>query len=248
MRILLVNDDGYRAEGILTLERILTEKSHDVCMVAPHTEQSAKSHAMTVHGSVTCYRWDERHYSLEGTPADCVIYSMRGGILPFTPDVVISGINHGYNLSSDTIYSGTCGAARQGAMYSIPAIAISEEKNECGEYDFVSPAIYLESRLEEFVSLLDGADSFLNLNFPPHWNGEVKKARLGHINYYDTYSCDDSGDRLVLTGNGCTVDFRMNEEGEYEGDRTLAGKGYATATIIKINPVADNKRMTLLEL
>lgn len=248
MRILLVNDDGYRAEGILTLERILCEKGHDVCMVAPHTEQSAKSHAMTVHGSVTCYRWDERHYSLEGTPADCVIYSVRGRILPFTPDVVISGINHGYNLSSDTIYSGTCAAARQGAMYSIPSIAISREKDECGVYDFVSPAVYLESRLERFISVLDGADSFLNLNFPPHWNGIMKKAHLGYISYFDDYSSEDNGERLVLTGKGFSSEFRLDEEGEYLGDRLLAEEGYATATVIRINPVSDREKMTELEV
>ncbi len=248
MHILLVNDDGYTAEGILTLERILREKGHDVCVSAPHTQQSAKSHAMTVHGSMTCYRYDGYHYSLEGTPADCVIYPVRAGILPFTPDVIISGINHGYNLSSDTIYSGTCGAARQGAMYSIPSIAVSAEKNEYGEYDFVSPSLYLEKRLESFVSLLIGADSFLNLNFPPHWNGEVRKAGLGCMSYYDDYSSSGSGDILILTGSGFSVEFRENEGEEYEGDRTLSSRGYATATVIKVNPSSDRERTSLLEL
>ena len=245
MYILLTNDDGYTAEGINTLERVLTEHGHDVCMVAPHTQQSAKSHAMSVHGSMTLWRWDDRHYSLEGTPADCVIYPIRSGLIT-RPDVIVSGINHGYNLSSDTIYSGTCGAARQGAMYRIPSIAISSEKDERGKYDFSSASEYLASHLESFVSLLDG-DSFLSLNFPPHWNGKVEKAGLGFIHYYDRYTFSDDGKKIVLSGDGYGLEFDEVEK-EYPGDMTITRSGAATATVIKINPVTDGERMEKLIL
>ncbi len=242
MKILLVNDDGYKAEGILTLERVLKEKGHDVLVVAPHTQQSAKSHAMTVKGEVVMHRYDDRHYSLEGTPADCVIYPLRSNLLPFKPDVIISGINHGYNLSSDTIYSGTCAAARQGVMYSIPSIAISAEKDRETGYDFVSPGEYLSSRLESFVSALTLSDSFMNLNFPPKWNGEVKKAGLGFIHYFDDYTTDDNGERIVFRSNGCKMNF-VESEDEYPGDRALALSGFATLSFIKINPVYDKEKM-----
>ena len=245
MYILLTNDDGYTAEGINTLGRVLTEHGHDVCMVAPHTQQSAKSHAMSVHGSMTLWRWDDRHYSLEGTPSDCVIYPIRSGLIP-RPDVIVSGINHGYNLSSDTIYSGTCGAARQGAMYRIPSIAISSEKDERGNYDFSSASKYLASHLESFVSLLDG-DSFLSLNFPPHWNGKVEKAGLGFIHYYDRYTFSDDGKKIVLSGDGYGLEFD-EVENEYPGDMTITRSGAATATVIKINPVTDGERMEKLIL
>lgn len=245
MYILLTNDDGYLAEGINTLERVLTEHGHTVFMVAPHTEQSAKSHSMSVHGSMTAWRWDERHYSLEGTPSDCVIYPIRSGLLP-RPDVIVSGINHGYNLSSDTIYSGTCGAARQGAMYRIPSVAVSSQKDEAGKYDFIAPSEYLASHLETFASLLDG-DSFLSLNFPPHWNGRVEKAGLGFIHYYDRYVYDDDGRKIVLHGDGYGLDFEEVEK-EYPGDMTLTRSGTATATVIRISPVSDSERMERLIL
>lgn len=246
MQILLTNDDGYLAEGILVLENVLRRYGHTVCVVAPHTQQSAKSHSMTVHGCVTVWRRDEMHYSLEGTPSDCVIFPLRSGFLPFVPDVVVSGINHGYNLSSDTIYSGTCAAARQGAMYHIPSIAISAEKEKGGVYDFEVAADWLSRHLECLVSVLDG-ESFLNLNFPPHWNGEVRKAGLGSISYYDRYTCRDEGGKIVLEGEGCTLDFKEIEKG-YPGDRILAEQGYATCTVISVHPVSDRERMERLTL
>ncbi len=248
MRILLVNDDGYLSEGILTLERVLKEKGHEICVAAPHTQQSAKSHAMTVHGTMIVHRHDEYHYSLEGTPADCIIYSLRSSYLPFKPDVIVSGINHGYNLSSDTIYSGTCGAARQGAKYSIPSIAISEEKDERGEYDFVSPSVYLERNLSYFASILKGSDSFLNLNFPPHWNGRVKKAALGSIDYFDNYFLSDDGKKMALTFESMSSSFTPRDNSEYEADRLLAEEGYASATIIRIEPEYDRELMLKLSL
>ncbi len=248
MRIFLVNDDGYLSDGILTLEKVLLDKGHEVCVVAPHTQQSAKSHAMTVHGEMIVHRHDKYHYSVEGTPADCVIYTLRSSFSDFKPDVIVSGINHGYNLSSDTIYSGTCGAARQGAMYSIPSIALSAEKDEKGEYDFVAPSLYLEKKLSSFVSLLKGSDSFLNLNFPPHWNGEVKKAGLGRIAYYDNYHLCDDGEKISLKFESMTSSFSLRKESEYDADKTLAERQYASATIIKIEPEYDRELMALLSL
>ncbi len=246
MQILLTNDDGYLAEGINVLESVLKRHGHTVCVVAPHTQQSAKSHSMSVHGSMTVWRHDDMHFSLEGTPSDCVIFPIRAGFLPIVPDAVISGINHGYNLSSDTIYSGTCGAARQGAMYHIPSIAISAEKEKGGVYDFESAAEYLSSHLESFIPVLDG-ESFLNLNFPPHWNGEVRKAGLGCISYYDRYTCSDDGKKIVLEGDGYGLEFK-DIETCYPGDRALAEKGYATATVISVHPVSDGERMERLTL
>ena len=89
MHILLVNDDGYKAEGINTLFSVLTSFGHDVYIVAPHTEQSAKSHAMTVIGDVTIYKHDEHHYSLEGTPADCVIIHFRQEYCRLSPMLLL---------------------------------------------------------------------------------------------------------------------------------------------------------------
>lgn len=247
MNILLTNDDSYKADGILTLERVLRSCGHDVCTVAPHTEQSAKSHSMTVHGDMRVHRYDERHYSLEGTPADCVIYPIRAGFLPFKVDCIISGINHGYNLSSDTLYSGTCAAARQGAMYSIPSIAISAKSDEKKQYDFASPSEYLVAHLESFVATLNGAKSFLSLNFPPNWNGKVEKAEIGTINYLDNYVYSDEGDLLLISSDGYSLEF-IDHGRRLSADMAITSKGTATASIIKIAPSIDEEKMEMLLL
>ena len=125
MIILLTNDDGYQAEGISVLETVLAEAGHEVWVCAPSDQRSAQSHAMTLKGKIRFIRFDARHYHCSGTPADCILYGLNGGALPVAPDVVVSGINHGYNASTDILYSGTVGAASEAALRGIPAIAIS---------------------------------------------------------------------------------------------------------------------------
>ena len=249
MRILISNDDGFMREGIRTLEEVLSKHGHEVYSVAPHSEQSAKSHSMTVMGSVCMWKHDDHHYSLEGTPADCIIYTLKSGILPALPDMIIGGINHGYNLSSDTIYSGTCGVARQGAMYGIPSVAISAESGENGEFDFIGPAQYLVSHLESFRNLLKGAEAFLNLNFPHNWNGKVEKASLGVIHYEDVFSVVERGSKLTIKTTGCTMTRVPSQESiGFDMDGAVVERGSASATIIEITPGYDKKRMESLSL
>lgn len=249
MRILISNDDGFMRDGIRTLEAVLVNHGHEVYSVAPHTEQSAKSHSMTVMGEVTIWKHDDHHYSLEGTPADCVIFSLKSGLLPVVPDMVIGGINHGYNLSSDTIYSGTCGVARQGAMYGIPSIAISVECNENGTYDFVSPSEYLASKLDYFYDSLKGAEAFLNLNFPSNWNGKVEKASLGVIHYDDQFSVKERGNKISIKTVGCTMRHVPSPESEgYDMDSVVTKRGSASITFIEITPGYDKGRMEKLQL
>ena len=116
MNILLSNDDGYQADGIRILEEVLVSHGHTVYISAPEGEQSGKSHSMTIRGEIAVTKYGERHFHISGTPADCIVYSHRSALFPVNFDAVISGINHGYNLSTDVIYSGTCAAARQATM------------------------------------------------------------------------------------------------------------------------------------
>ena len=115
MNILLSNDDGYKADGIRILEEVLASYGHEIYVSAPDSEQSGKSHAMTISGKVTVTEFAPHHFHVSGTPADCIVYSHRCSLFPVAFDVVISGINHGYNLSTDIVFSGTCAAARQAA-------------------------------------------------------------------------------------------------------------------------------------
>ncbi|MGN1164028.1 MAG: 5'/3'-nucleotidase SurE [Candidatus Ornithospirochaeta sp.] len=248
MRILIANDDGFFREGIITLEAVLTKHGHEVYRVAPHTEQSARSHAMTVGGEIAAWCHDDHHFSLEGTPADCVIYSLHSGLVPF-PDVVIGGINHGYNRSSDTIYSGTCAVARQGAMYGIPGIAISAESDEEGNYDFTSPSEYLASHLEDFCAFLRGSESFLNINFPPHWNGRVEKAALGTIKYDDKFTSRKNGNKIHIRVTSCTTeDIPSPSALGLDMDTVVTSRGSASVTIIRISPQIDDEKTAGLEV
>ncbi len=121
--ILVSNDDGIEAPGIKVLEEAVSGFG-DVMVIAPAEEQSAKSHSITVRKPIKVNRLSKNRIAIGGTPADCVLLAMRG-FLHRKPDLVVSGINHGLNLGSDVVYSGTVAAAREAAIMGVPAFAIS---------------------------------------------------------------------------------------------------------------------------
>ncbi|MDI9335474.1 MAG: 5'/3'-nucleotidase SurE [Gammaproteobacteria bacterium] len=124
LKILLANDDGYLAPGIVTLHKVL-QKFGQVDVVAPHKNNSAKSNSLTILNPLYVRKADNGFYFINGTPADCVHIALTG-LIADKPDLVISGINNGANMGDDTIYSGTVGAAMEGYLMGIPAIAVSQ--------------------------------------------------------------------------------------------------------------------------
>ncbi|MBW2211828.1 MAG: 5'/3'-nucleotidase SurE [Deltaproteobacteria bacterium] len=123
--LLVSNDDGVDAAGIIALREALATFA-DVYTVAPQTEQSAKSHSITLHHPLRFHEVHPRVWAVDGTPADCVyIAFFLKDLLPRRPDLVVSGINHGPNLGNDVHYSGTVAAAREGALRGVPSIAFS---------------------------------------------------------------------------------------------------------------------------
>lgn len=126
MKILLTNDDGYLAPGLTELKKILS-KYGEVFVVAPHSWKSGMSCAISFFNRLVIHNIDDHTWSVEGTPADCVIVASQ--VLNLDDiDLVVSGCNNGYNLSYDSLYSGTCGACYQALMFGKPAIAFSIEK------------------------------------------------------------------------------------------------------------------------
>ena len=125
--VLLSNDDGHASQGIRAMRAALVEAGADVVVLAPETEQSASSHALTLNRSMRLRAVEPGVFALDGTPADCVYVALHAGtrILPRRPDLVVSGINHGMNLGQDAFYSGTIAAAREGALRGILAVAAS---------------------------------------------------------------------------------------------------------------------------
>ena len=124
MKILISNDDGYQAPGLVALHEALKDLA-DVEVVAPEHNNSAKSNALTLHQPLYVQQTANGFRYVNGTPADCVHVALTG-LLDYRPDLVVSGINNGANMGDDTIYSGTVGAAMEGFLFGIPAIAFSQ--------------------------------------------------------------------------------------------------------------------------
>ncbi len=126
--VLLSNDDGYSAPGLLALRDALAVHA-DVIVCAPESNQSATSHALSLSRILRLRHVAAGVYCVDGTPADCVYVALHSGtrVLPRRPDLVVSGMNHGLNLGVDVFYSGTVAAAREAALRRIPAVAVSAD-------------------------------------------------------------------------------------------------------------------------
>jgi 5'-nucleotidase len=138
LKILVTNDDGIDSAGISALADALKEIS-DVTVVAPSEEQSAVGHGITMKYPLRVTKYNKNGtffgYAVEGTPADCVKMGIRN-IMGESPDLVISGINHGSNTAINIIYSGTVSAAREAAIMDVPAIAISVTSHEARDFKY----------------------------------------------------------------------------------------------------------------
>lgn len=130
MNLLLSNDDGIFSLGIRTLANTLVAAGHHVTVVCPDRERSATGHGLTLHKPIraeqieSVFQADIKAWACSGTPSDCVKLAL-GALLEQPPDMVLSGINHGSNLGTDVLYSGTVSAAMEGAIEGIPSVAFS---------------------------------------------------------------------------------------------------------------------------
>ncbi len=171
-RILVTNDDGVRSDGIHALARALQHLG-EVVVVAPQVEASAIGHALTLRRPLRMECVGDRVYEVDGTPTDCVNIAVTQ-IYDGKPDLVVSGINKGYNLGDDVTYSGTVAGALEGALLGIPSVAVSLERSD-GAYDF-EPAAMAAAHVADLVLLQGlGARTFLNINVPP---GQPKGLRV----------------------------------------------------------------------
>ena len=126
LRILLSNDDGIHAPGLKILNQIAQILSDDIWVVAPASEQSGASHALTLNRPLRARKLSDKNFSVDGTPTDCVVMALEELMGEDKPDLLLSGVNHGANLADDVTYSGTVAAAMEGAAFGIPSIALSQ--------------------------------------------------------------------------------------------------------------------------
>src|SRR5881275_1065444 len=178
MRILLSNDDGYFAPGLERLAATLAEHA-EITVVAPERDRSGASNSLTLDRPLTVRRAPNGFFSVNGTPTDCVHIAVTG-LLDFTPDMVVSGINLGANMGDDTIYSGTLAAAAEGFLLGIPSVAVSLT-SKAGEHFESAIGVALEL-VERLARAPFGEPVLLNVNVPdvaPDRLRGIEVTRLG---------------------------------------------------------------------
>jgi 5'-nucleotidase len=179
VNILLSNDDGYNAEGLVCLARHLRPVGR-ITIVAPDRNRSGASNSLTLDAPLRITTVEEGVYAVNGTPTDCVHLAVTG-LLDEEPDMVVSGINHGPNLGDDVLYSGTVAAAMEGRFLGLPAVAISLAS---WRGDGLETAGRVARRLvTRLVETPLPPDSILNVNVPPLADGSepvFESTRLGH--------------------------------------------------------------------
>jgi len=177
--ILISNDDGIHALGILALAEVAMAFG-EITIVAPNSPQSAMGHAISIGKPLRLYKETLANgisgYSCNGTPADCVKLA-TGVLMKSPPDIILSGINHGTNTSVSTIYSGTLSAAREGAIQNIPAIGFSL-CNHQDEADMAASSEIARLVIEQALHQPLGAGQLLNVNIPPIPLSEIKGIKV----------------------------------------------------------------------
>ncbi|MFV2061518.1 MAG: 5'/3'-nucleotidase SurE [Gammaproteobacteria bacterium] len=162
MRILVSNDDGYQASGILSLAKALSSLA-EITVVAPDRNRSAASNSLTLENPIRAKIQDNGFYCVDGTPTDCVHLAITG-LLQEEPDMVISGINSGANMGDDVIYSGTVAAAFEGRHLGYPSIAVSLAGHELNHFD--TAAAIISNLVSNLKINSMPMDSILNINVP----------------------------------------------------------------------------------
>jgi len=203
-RILITNDDGVSARGLLRLSQALADLGQ-CWVVAPETEQSAVSHALTLERPLRLRQLGERHFSVNGTPTDCVTLAMSCLMKDRLPDVVVSGINRGANMGVDVHYSGTVSAAFEGVILGSPAVAVSQvigngvDLTEAGRVAREITSWVLEHGLPP--------QTLLNINVPSSRPRGLRLTRLGVRRYTEGVlrQKDPRGKTIYWIGGGRPV-------------------------------------------
>lgn len=251
MRILLSNDDGYRAPGIVALAQALSAFA-EVEIVAPEHNNSAKSNALTLHSPLYVQQAGERVRYVNGTPADCVHIALTG-LLGYRPDLVVSGINNGANMGDDTIYSGTVGAAMEGYLFGIPAIAFSLTDKGWAHLDdaaalaaaFVrslQPALQGQGESHGLPDAAHPGAWLLNVNIPSLPRAAirgVKVARLGRRHAAEPVITQVNPRGETMYWIGAAGPARDDAEGT---DFHATSQGYVSVTPLQID-LTDHARL-----
>lgn len=250
MRIMLTNDDGFFAPGIQALYKLLSsDQKHQICIIAPERQRSATGRSITLHKPLFTTQHalsnEDIGFAINGTPTDCVKLALQGDIMPFKPDLLISGINDGPNLGTDIFYSGTVAAAMEGALLKIPSLAVSLASYQ---YDnFVPTAEYIKHLIDSQNKILDYKDGLLNINIPGIeqncWKG-VRVTKLGQSTYDNSFEYR----KAPLGKEYYWITGKLVYEDENDTDLKAVNEGYISITPLHSDLTDYNRLETLRNL
>jgi len=232
VKILLTNDDGYKADNIKSLYEELS-KDHEVWIVAPKNNCSGMSAAISYLNEIEVTKIDEKIYAVDGTPADCSYLGLLS-IVDFEFDIVISGINHGANIGNDVLYSGTVGAAVGGRNLKYPPIAISIASYDAKDISFITKkSIELINKIIESSEIYVG--KVININFPDISEDEYIGVKATGLSKRDVPAKPIKIDDKSLSKE--TYRYRYNLSGEpmkgsYITDADAVTDGYVSISVL----------------
>lgn len=232
MKILVSNDDGIDSAGIRALVESLSQIA-EITVVAPHQEQSAVGHAITMQTPLRVFEYHKDGkffgYAIDGTPADCVKIGIRN-ILSEPPDLMVSGINHGSNTAINIIYSGTVSAAREAAIMDVPSIAVSVTSHSVTDFSFAAKVARILALEVKERGLPKGTMLNVNVpNLPEEKIAGILLTKQGKSKWDDVYEkrIDPYGRNYYwLTGNLVEVDHSL------EFDQAAIRNNYVSVTPI----------------
>jgi len=165
-RILLTNDDGIDAPGLKVLERIASQLANEVWVVAPLLDQSGTSHSLSLHAPLRLSYHGIRRFAVTGTPGDCIAIALGYLLNHDKPNLILSGVNRGANLGTETVFSGTVGAAMTGLLFGIPSIALSQAFTDRNAVPWANALKHGAPVIGQLMAMEWAQDVCLNVNFP----------------------------------------------------------------------------------
>jgi 5'-nucleotidase len=239
-RILVTNDDGVRSEGIYALADAL-RRLGDVIVVAPHIEASAIGHALTLRRPLRLETVGDGVYEVDGTPSDCVNIAVTK-LYTTLPDLIVSGINKGFNLGDDITYSGTVAGAMEGALLGVASLAVSVARSR-DAYDFGPSAVAAAAVAALALRNRLPPRTFLNINVPtgqPRGARWTVQAKRNHITIVDE-RCDPRGQNYYWIEEGQN-DWEPHDRSDYQAVRD----GFVSVTPLQPD-LTDYSALSALE-